>query len=185
MGIRDRVVLSTQTDLSGADAAVKAAVPLLQKVETIMVLNGDTPLVKAKTLAHMADVFEGGEMGALVLGVNVPNPTGYGRIIRAEDGAFEKIVEETDADEDTKKISEINSGMYVFNSKALQAALIQLTPQGPKQEYYLTDTLALIKEMQKPVLVFAGPDYREALGVNSKAQLAEAEQIMRNRVASE
>lgn len=75
--------------------------------------------------------------------------------------------------------------MYVFNSKALQAALIQLTPQGPKQEYYLTDTLALIKEMQKPVLVFAGPDYHEALGVNSKAQLAEAEQIMRDRVASE
>lgn len=184
-GITAPVVFIPQTDLSGSASAVKAAEPLLQKFETIMVLNGDTPLLKAKTLAHMADVFEGGEMGALVLGVNVPNPTGYGRIIRAEDGAFEKIVEETDADEDTKKISEINSGMYVFNSKALQAALIQLTPQGPKQEYYLTDTLALIKEMQKPVLVFAGPDYREALGVNSKAQLAEAEQIMRDRVASE
>ena len=184
-GITAPVVFVNQTELSGSASAVKAAEPLLKKFETILVLNGDTPLLQAQTLAHMADVFEHNEAGAMVLGVTVPNPFGYGRIIRAADGSFETIVEEADADEETKKIAEINSGMYIFNSKALQTALSQLTPQGPKHEYYLTDTLALINQMNQPVLVLAGTDYKQALGVNSKAQLAEAEQIMRDRVAAE
>lgn len=183
-GITAPVVFVRQTDLSGSASAVKAALPLLQKFETVLVLNGDTPLLKSQTLAEMAKVFEGSEAGALVLGVTVPDPAGYGRIIRAADGAFENIVEDADADEDTKKIAEINSGMYVFNSKSLQTALTQLVPQGPKHEFYLTDTLALIKQMNQPVLVFAGRDYEQALGINSKAQLAEAEQIMRDRVAN-
>jgi bifunctional UDP-N-acetylglucosamine pyrophosphorylase/glucosamine-1-phosphate N-acetyltransferase len=93
-------------------------------------------------------------------------------------------VEESDTDETTAKISEINSGMYVFDSKALQTALTQLTPQGPKSEFYLTDTLALIKQMNQPVLVFGSDDYQQALGINSKVQQAEAEQIMRDRVAT-
>ncbi len=184
-GITAPVVFVHQTELSGSASAVKAATPLLQKFETMMVLNGDTPLLKAQSLARMAEVFERNEAGALVLGVTVPDPSGYGRIVREADGSFATIVEDTDADEQTKKIAEINSGMYVFNSKSLQTALSQLTPQGPKREYYLTDTLAVIKQMNQPVLVFAGQDYQQALGVNSKAQLAEAEQIMRDRVATE
>lgn len=183
-GVTAPVVFVRQTDLSGSASAVKAALPLLQKFETVMVLNGDTPLLKSETLAEMAKVFEANEAGALVLGVTVPDPSGYGRIIRAEDGAFENIVEDADADAETKKIAEINSGMYVFNSKSLQMALTQLAPQGPKHEFYLTDTLALIKQMNQPALVFASRDYEQALGINSKAQLAEAEQIMRDRVAA-
>ncbi len=184
-GITAPVVFVQQTELTGSASAVKAAIPLLQKFETVLVLNGDTPLLKAQSLARMTEVFEQNEAGALVLGVTVPDPSGYGRIIRAEDGSFENIVEDSDADEETKKIAEINSGMYVFNSHSLQTALTQLTPQGPKREYYLTDTLALIKQMNQPVVVFAGRDYQQALGINSKAQLAEAEQIMRDRVAAE
>lgn len=183
-GVTAPVVFVRQTDLSGSASAVKAALPLLQKFETVLVLNGDTPLLKPQTLAEMADVFESNEAGALVLGVTVPDAAGYGRIIRAADGAFEDIVEDAHADEQTKKIAEINSGMYVFNSKSLQMALTQLVPQGPKHEFYLTDTLALIKQMNQPVLVFASQDYQQALGINSKAQLAEAEQIMRDRVAA-
>ena len=182
-GVSAPVVFAHQTDLSGSASAVKAALPLIEKFETVMVLNGDTPLLRVQTLAQMFDVYEANGCGALVLGVTVPNPAGYGRIVRAVDGNFENITEDADADEETKKIAEINSGMYVFNSKLLQNALTQLTPQGSKHEYYLTDTLALIKQMNASVLVFGSEDYEQALGINSKAQLAEAEQILRDRVA--
>ncbi len=182
-GITAPVVFAHQTDLSGSASAVKAALPLIEKFETVMVLNGDTPLLLADTLGRLADAYETNKCGAVVFGVTVPDPSGYGRIVRATDGTFENITEDADADEETKKIAEINSGMYVFNSKLLQTALSQLTPQGPKHEFYLTDTLALIKQMNASVLVFGSGDYQQALGVNSKAQLAEAEQILRNRVA--
>lgn len=182
-GVTAPVVFAEQTDLSGSGSAVKAALPLIAKFEQIVVLNGDTPLLKSATLNQMAASFEQNEAGALVLGVSVPNPAGYGRIVRAADGCFDRIVEDADADESTKKIDEINSGMYVFDARSLETALAKLQPQGPKKEYYLTDTLALIKESGKTVLVFNSADYEQALGVNSKAQLAEAEQILRDRVA--
>ncbi len=183
-GITAPVVFVRQTELTGSASAVKAALPLLQKFEQVMILNGDTPLIQPATLAKMYEVFGYNETGAMVLGVTVPDPSGYGRIVRAMDGSFEHIVEDSDADEDTKKIAEINSGMYVFDSKSLQTALSQLSPQGPKHEFYLTDTLALIRQMNQRVLVFAEKDYQQALGINSKAQQAEAEQIMRDRVVA-
>ena len=182
-GITAPVVFAEQTDLSGSGSAVKAALPLLQKFETVMILNGDTPLLLSSTLEDMLHDFEKQRASALVLGVTVPDPAGYGRILREADGSFRNIVEDADADAETKKVAEINSGMYVFNSKALQTALTQLTPQGPKNEYYLTDTLSLIKQMNQRVVVFNSADFKQALGINSKAQLAQAQQIMRARVA--
>ena len=182
-GVTAPVVFAEQTDLSGSGSAVKAALPLLQKFETVLVLNGDVPLLRAETLSKMVGLFDATECAAMVLGMKVPQPHGYGRILRAEDGSFESIIEEAETNEETRQICEVNSGMYVFNSKALQAALSQLTPQGPKNEFYLTDTLFLIKQMNQRVLVFEAADYTEALGVNSKAQLAEAGQIIRSRQA--
>ena len=178
-GVTAPIVFAEQTDLSGSGSAVKAALPLLQKFENVLIINGDTPLLRAETLRGMLDLFLRTGSGAAVLGVHVPDPHGYGRIVRAEDGVFERIVEQSETDEETQKITEINSGMYVFNSKALQAALSQLTPQGPKNEYYLTDTLSLIKQMSQQVLVYTASDYTEALGINSRAQLAQAEQLLR------
>ena len=134
-GITAPVVFARQTELSGSGSAVKAALPLLQKFETVLVINGDTPLLKPQTLEKLVKAFDANEAGALVLGVTVPNPAGYGRIVRAADGTFEAIVEDGDADAETKKIAEINSGMYVFDSKALQTGLAELLAQGPKHEY--------------------------------------------------
>ena len=182
-GVSAPVVFVKQTELTGSGSAVKAAIPLLQKFENVLILNGDTPLLSSKTLEEMLKGFFAQKSAAMVLSVTVPNPYGYGRIVRNAQGEFEAIVEEADADKETKQIAEINSGMYVFNAKSLQAALSQLLPQGPKNEYYLTDTLYLIKQMNQPVHVFTAPDFTEALGVNSKAQLAEADQILRARTA--
>lgn len=181
-GITAPIEFFVQTDLSGSASAVKAALPFLQKHENVMILNGDTPLLKPQTLQKMQEMFLAEKAGALVLGVHVPNPFGYGRIVRDGKNQFEKIVEQADADEKTQQITEINSGMYVFNSQALQNALQKLTPQGPKHEFYLTDTLSLIKQAGLPAVVFASADFEQALGVNSRVQLAEAVQIMRARI---
>ncbi|MBR4592928.1 MAG: bifunctional UDP-N-acetylglucosamine diphosphorylase/glucosamine-1-phosphate N-acetyltransferase GlmU [Elusimicrobiaceae bacterium] len=177
------VVFIPQTELTGSGSAVKVALPLLKKFETIFILNGDIPLLRAQTLQQMAQAFEAEPSKAMVLGVTVPNPKGYGRIVRDADGKFHAIVEEADADLETKKICEINSGMYVFDSKSLQEALSKLTPQGPKKEYYLTDTLSFIKQTNQPISLFFTADYTEVLGINDKEQLAQAEQIMRGRTA--
>ncbi len=181
-GITAPVEFFVQTELAGSGSAVKAALPFLQKQESVLVLAGDTPLLKGQTLAHMYQDFDTARAGALVLAVKVPNPAGYGRIVRGANNDFKAIVEDADADTETKKIDEINSGMYVFDSQALQAALAKLTPQGPKHEYYLTDTLALMKEAGLPAVVFTSRDFEQALGVNSRVQLAQAAQIMRARI---
>lgn len=181
-GITAPVEFFVQEDLSGSGSAVKAALPFLQKHDNVMILNGDTPLLKEDALQKMQSAFAQATAGALVLAVEVPNPAGYGRIVRDNQNNFEKIVEDADADAETKGIREINSGMYVFNSAELKKALAQLKPQGPKHEYYLTDTLSIIKQAGHPVVVFTTRDYTQALGVNSRAQLAEAAQIMRERI---
>ena len=181
-GVTAPLVFVEQTELTGSGSAVKAALPLLNRFEDVMVLNGDTPLLKTATLEQMYSSFEENAAGAMVLGVNVPDPAGYGRIVREADGSFARIVEHADADEKTLLIHEINSGMYLLKSPLLAQALAELKPQGPKHEFYLTDTLSSIKAMQHPVLVFGSEDYQQALGVNSKAQLSQAELIMRRRV---
>ncbi len=181
-GITAPVEFYEQTELAGSGSAVKAALPFLQRQESVMVLAGDTPLLKPQTLEQMFQVFEQAKAGALVLAVKVPNPAGYGRIVRGAQNEFKAIVEDVDADAQTKQIDEINSGMYVFNSAALQQALAKLTPQGPKHEYYLTDTLSYIKNAGLPAVVFTSADYEQALGVNSRVQLAQAAQIMRARI---
>ncbi|MBP5430604.1 MAG: bifunctional UDP-N-acetylglucosamine diphosphorylase/glucosamine-1-phosphate N-acetyltransferase GlmU [Elusimicrobiaceae bacterium] len=181
-GITTPVEFFEQTELAGSGSAVKAALPFLQKHDDVMILNGDVPLLQADTLQAMQQAFNDAKAGTLVLSVKVPNPAGYGRIVCDADHHFKAIVEDADADAETKKICEINSGMYVFDSKALQAALSKLTPQGPKNEYYLTDTLALIKQAGLPAVVFTTQDYTQALGVNSRVELAQAAQIMRARI---
>ncbi len=181
-GITAPVEFFMQSELAGSGSAVKAALPFLQKQESVLVLAGDTPLLKAQTLEQMYVSFEAAKAGALVLAVKVPNPAGYGRIVRGAQNEFKAIVEDADADEKTKQINEINSGMYVFNSQALQQALLKLTPQGPKHEYYLTDTLSLIQNAGLPVTVFTSTDFEQALGVNSRVQLAQAAQIMRAHI---
>lgn len=181
--IKAPVVFAEQKELNGSGGAVRAALPLLSKFEAVMVLNGDAPMIRPETLQQMHSVFETEKAGAMVLGVTVPNPTGYGRILREKDGTFDCIVEENDADEKTKKVTEVNGGMYVFNGKDLVSALALLKPQGLKQEFYLTDTLSFIKDFQTPVLVFNTADYQQALGVNSRQELALAEDLMRARIA--
>jgi bifunctional UDP-N-acetylglucosamine pyrophosphorylase/glucosamine-1-phosphate N-acetyltransferase len=111
----------------------------------------------------------------------MPDPTGYGRVVRRPDGFVDRIVEERDADSVTKAIKEINSGTFSFDSKALFSALHQVTNQNAQGEYYLTDVISLLCHKGLRVIAYQSNDPNEAHGVNSLEQLAALEKLGRAR----
>jgi bifunctional UDP-N-acetylglucosamine pyrophosphorylase/glucosamine-1-phosphate N-acetyltransferase len=148
----------------------------------ILVLYGDTPLVSAAKLKEMYEYHREGNFGVTVLTAEVEDPSGYGRVIRSQEGLIKAIVEDRDADQTVKKVKEINSGMYFFKGTELKKALKKLTSNNAQGEYYLTDALELIKAQGYGVAAFKTDDPTEIMGVNNKLQLAEASEIMRGRI---
>jgi bifunctional UDP-N-acetylglucosamine pyrophosphorylase/glucosamine-1-phosphate N-acetyltransferase len=147
----------------------------------ILVLCGDTPLITAETIQKLCDIHEQGGNSVTVVSMVVDNPTGYGRIIREND-AFSKIVEQKDANDEEKAVKEVNSGVYIFKADALNAAFEKLGNNNSQGEYYLTDTLEIIKNDGGKVGVMVAEDENEFMGVNSKLQLAQAMKVMKNRI---
>jgi len=115
------------------------------------------------------------------LSVKLENPTGYGRIVRNDEGRFTRIVEQKDASEDEKQIREVNSGIYCFDTVKLFKALEYVQPANQQQEYYLTDAPAILLADGEKIEVFLVNDPREVSGINSRAELAEFENLMRRR----
>ncbi|MGI5922301.1 MAG: bifunctional UDP-N-acetylglucosamine diphosphorylase/glucosamine-1-phosphate N-acetyltransferase GlmU, partial [Syntrophomonadaceae bacterium] len=149
--------------------------------EAILVLAGDTPLLKAATLKTLIDYHTRSQAVATVLTADVADPFGYGRIIRQADGSLSHIVEEKDATEAEKKITEINSGMYCFNRAEAMAALEKVTTDNAQGEYYLTDIVKIFSCEQKKVEIFKTTAAEDIYGINDRIQLAQAEKILRQR----
>ncbi|MDR0953403.1 MAG: bifunctional UDP-N-acetylglucosamine diphosphorylase/glucosamine-1-phosphate N-acetyltransferase GlmU [Elusimicrobiota bacterium] len=181
-GIKTPVDFILQKELTGSGTAVKYAANFLKKHSQVLILAGDAPLIKANTLKQLIKTHNQAKAACTVFTVDIDNPKGYGRIVRDNKGHFSAIVEESETDAKTSAIKEVNSGMYIFETAKLLAALAKLRPQGPKKEYYLTDTLALLKQSGQKVEVFKAQDSREAMGINSKKQLAQAGEIMRQEI---
>ncbi len=179
-GIKAPAKFALQKILNGSGSAVKYAMPVLKNYKQVLILAGDAPLIEADTLKQLVKHHNSKKAACTVLTVEVPNPKGYGRIVKENN--FVKIVEESETDAKTAPIKEVNSGMYIFEIAELAKVLKLLKPQGPKQEYYLTDTLALLQQKGKKVEIFKAADYKEAMGINSKKQLAEAAQAMREKI---
>jgi bifunctional UDP-N-acetylglucosamine pyrophosphorylase/glucosamine-1-phosphate N-acetyltransferase len=116
-----------------------------------------------------------------VLTVRLKDPSGYGRVVRDENGVFEKIIEQKDANDEEKQIDEINSGIYCFDTKKLFAALSQVSNNNAQGEYYLTDVPSILRAQSDDVAIFLCDDPREVEGVNDRRQLAEMEKTMRRR----
>lgn len=148
----------------------------------ILLLYGDTPLLRAETLKDMYRVYRENSYGAIILTADFEEPAGYGRIIRNAEGLADAIVEEKDADSETKKIKEINSGIYYFNGKELKEALKQLDNNNAQGEYYITDVIGIMRKKGLKIGAYKITDSEEIMGVNNKLQLAEANAIMRNRI---
>ena len=174
--------IAMQTEQLGTGHAVMMAKGYIEDNDTIVVLCGDTPLVKEETLQSLFKYHLDNEYHTTVLTTRVENPTGYGRIIRDENQDLLKIVEQKDASEEEKLVNEINSGIYCFNGKSLREALDKIDNNNAQGEYYLTDTIEIMRSNGLKVGAFDGATIEELMGVNSRVELAKAEEIMRKRI---
>lgn len=180
--ISQRAELVAQIEQLGTGHAVMQALPYLEGAQTVLVLSGDQPLLKVETLQALINLHEGEGVSATVLTAKMAQPFGYGRVIK--NGVLvAKIAEEKDATSEQRQIKEINTGTYCFKASALKEALAQITTQNAQGEYYLTEVFDVLLKLGEKVLAYCTPDSNEALGINSRAQLAEAEAIMRDRIA--
>lgn len=170
-----------QAEQKGTGHAVMQAADYL-KDGCCVILNGDTPLISAEAIQQAVQYHEQSGNSATVITAVLENADGYGRIVRDAAGNVLRIVEQKDASEEEKKIREINSGMYVFDSTALAGALKKLMPNNAQGEYYLTDTLEILLKDGKKIGGYTIEDHDEIRGINDRIQLDEAERIMQLRI---
>jgi bifunctional UDP-N-acetylglucosamine pyrophosphorylase/glucosamine-1-phosphate N-acetyltransferase len=167
-----------QSEQRGTGHAVMVAGPALQDFQgTLLVVYGDTPLLRAATLDELLGLHRARGAAATVLSTRVPDPSGYGRIVRDDAGRVLAIVEDRDATAVQRAVDEINSGVCAFEYPALQEVLAHLTAHNAQGEYYLTDTIRLLLDAGRPVEAWCAPDHRELLGINTLEQLRDAERL--------
>jgi bifunctional UDP-N-acetylglucosamine pyrophosphorylase / glucosamine-1-phosphate N-acetyltransferase len=171
-----------QAEQRGTGDAVLAAEKALGNADsTVLILSGDVPMVRAETLRNLIDNHHSQQASCTILTIKLENPTGYGRIVRDQANNFLRITEHRDAGEDERKIREVNSGIYCFDRGKLFNALRQVRPANDQGEYYLTDVAAILKSAGENVGLYCHADSREVSGVNTRAELAEFENLMRRR----
>lgn len=169
-----------QAKQRGTGDAVESARNKLENSDSlVLVLSGDVPMIKVETLKNFIEYHNDAGAACSILSVRLENPTGYGRIIRDAGDAFVKIVEQRDATDEERQSKEINSGIYCFEAKDLFRALRKVEPANDQGEYYLTDVPGIILQSGGKVTVFQHGDAREVYGINSRAELAEFENLIR------
>lgn len=161
------------------DAVESARSQLGGSDSLLLVLSGDVPLIREDTLRKLIEHHVTTDAACSILAVRLENPTGYGRIVRDEHGQFQKIVEQKDASDEERKVKEINSGIYCFETRDLFEALRRVEPKNEQGEYYLTDVAEIILGTGRKVEVFTHTDAREVSGINTRAELAEFENLVR------
>ena len=175
-----QVKFVNQLEQRGTGDAVAAAKDALAKADsTILILSGDVPMVRAETLGKLIDQHTDDTAMCTMLTIRLENPTGYGRVVRDEAGHFAKIVEHQDASQDERQVREVNAGIYCFESRELFAALERVKPVNQQGEYYLTDVPRLLSDEGQVVGIYQHHDAREVSGVNTRAELAEFENLLR------
>lgn len=181
--LRNKSAYVLQEEQLGTAHAVKQAASILKDKEgTTLVICGDTPLLTSETLSGLVDFHESEGAKATVLTAHANEPFGYGRVIRSNNGAVMKIVEQKDASEEETKVQEINTGTYCFDNKALFNALEKVTNENIQGEYYLPDVIEILKKQGELVAAFQLDNMDEALGVNDRVALAQAHKSMKERI---
>jgi len=165
----------------GTGHAASMALPLIEDNDDVVILYGDMPLLTKETLKHIYDIHKSTNADLTVQSTHVPNPFGYGRIVR-KDGLLEKIVEQKDATHKQQEINEINTGLYCFKAEALKEAIMNMDNNNVQKELYLTDAVKILLEKGRKVQATISSNYEEFLGVNSKVELASATKIMQRRI---
>ncbi len=177
----DDIHFVLQQSQLGTGHAVLQAAPDLDDQATCLILYGDVPLISAATLTKLLAAVDDNTMALLT--VKLPNPTGYGRILRAADDSVEGIVEQKDASPEQLLISEVNTGVVAVKSCDLKAWLPQIDNNNAQQEYYLTDLVKLAVANGKTVQTIATDNHAEVMGINNRAQQAELERLYQRQQA--
>ncbi len=184
----DAAGFALQKEQLGTGDAVSAARSFLEEQDsTLLILSGDVPMIQAETLSSLVRLhreYRGRGAACTVLTVRLDDPTGYGRVVRDENGSFDRIVEHKDADDEEKMVDEINSGIYCFDTGKLFAALSRVKADNAQGEFYLTDVPRILSAQGDEVAIFQCGNAREVEGVNDRRQLARMENAIRRQTIS-
>lgn len=171
-----------QKEQLGTGHAVQCALPqVAASVTDIVILCGDVPLIRADTISYLIETHLEAKQDVSLLGVEVDEPKGYGRIILDSKGNLSAIVEEADADENQKSIKLVNTGIYAVKKGYLEAVLPKLNAENAQGEIYLTDIIGIGYDQGGSIGICIGNDSSEIVGVNSRDDLQLAEKLMINR----
>jgi len=177
------VTLAVQAEARGTGDAVASARGALARFEgDVLVLSGDTPMLRAELLADLVATHRREGAAATILAIEPDEPRPYGRIVRNDDGSVSGIVEELDATQEQRAIRELNSSIYVFRARDLWSAIERLDPQNAQGELYLTDTIGHLVRDGLRVAVHRAPDPTDAEGVNTRVELAATARVLRDRI---
>lgn len=180
----DKCEYAIQEEQLGTAHAVQQAEPLLENLDgTTIVICGDTPLIRTETMAALIAHHNEAGAKATILTAIADDPTGYGRIIRGEDGRVLRNVEQKDATQEEQQVAEINTGTYCFSNRALFETLKRVNNNNAQGEYYLPDVVGILQAEGELVSAYVTDDFSETLGINDRVVLAEAERVMRHRIA--
>jgi bifunctional UDP-N-acetylglucosamine pyrophosphorylase / glucosamine-1-phosphate N-acetyltransferase len=152
------------------------------ELDDLVVLPGDTPLLRPSTIAALVAAHRTSSAAATLLTARLADPAGYGRVVRSRDGRVAGIVEDADATDEERAIDEVGTSIYAFRRSVLAPALRRLSPDNAQGELYLTDVIAVLHDAGYPVISLVASDPMEASGVNDRAQLADAEEVLRDRI---
>jgi bifunctional UDP-N-acetylglucosamine pyrophosphorylase/glucosamine-1-phosphate N-acetyltransferase len=182
--VGDRARYAIQEEQLGTGHAVLQAAAALEPAhgKRVLILSGDVPLTRPETLHRLIDEHERSGNALTLLTMKLEQPAMYGRVVRDHDGSVTRIVEAKDASDDEKRINEVNAGIYVFNGEHLFDNLRNLSTNNAQGEYYLTDLLAVLRDGGQRVGALIVDDPVEALGVNSRGDLAQVEGEIQRRV---
>jgi bifunctional UDP-N-acetylglucosamine pyrophosphorylase/glucosamine-1-phosphate N-acetyltransferase len=184
-GLPDDVETVEQPRADGTGGAIRAALPLIEQSETVLVLSGDVPLISSEVIADLLAAHESSVAAATMLTIELDEPGAYGRVVRNYDGWVERVVEAKaggDADPSQLEIREINAGTYVFDAEPLATALQGLSDDNAQGEYYLPDVFPALREAGLFVAARRAEDLAVTMGVNNRVDLAAVEAEARRRL---
>ncbi|MFZ8847240.1 MAG: sugar phosphate nucleotidyltransferase [Candidatus Hydrothermia bacterium] len=177
------IVFVYQSEPLGTGHAVMQVIPYLKNKDMdVLIMPADAPLIRIETIKELYNFHKENDALVSILTTEMPDPTGYGRIIRSSGNRVLMIVEEADAFPEEKQIKEINSGIYIFESNILIEALNEIKPDNKQGEYYLTDVIAIIQRKYGGVYAYKINDWKEIIGINTREQLSQAHSILQERI---
>ena len=175
-----------QTEQRGTGHALAMCKPLLEGAGgRLVVLYGDVPLLSGATIQRLVDVYDKSGKAGIVITCELEDPTGYGRIVRAEDGTVAAIVEQKAANAGQLAIREMNSGIYCFNADLVWKHLSEIGTANPAGEYYLTDIVEILRKYGHGVMPMLIDDFSQILGINNRVELSQVDEILRRRKTHE